>query len=46
VPMPSGGFIRARTQMSIEVDDTSMPTTSSTWADSLPAGASFSPWCA
>jgi Flp pilus assembly protein TadG len=46
VPMPNGRLITAKTQMSIEVDDTTMPTTSTTWADTPPAGASWSPWCA
>ena len=43
LPMPNGGWIRSRTMMSIEKDD-STPTGATT-ADALPAGMNWS-WCA
>lgn len=43
LPMPNGGWILTKTQMSIEQADTPLPTGSAS-ADTLPAGASWS-WC-
>lgn len=43
LPMPGGGWIQSKTQMSIEQATAPMPT-GSTSADSLPAGADWG-WC-
>lgn len=43
IPYPSGGWIKQRTDMSIEVTSTTPPGATS-YADTLPAGASWS-WC-
>jgi len=40
LPMPNGGWIRAKTQMSIEQDATPLPTGAST-SDALPAGVTY-----
>lgn len=43
IPYPSGGWIKSRTDMSIEVTSTTPPGATS-YADTLPTGASWS-WC-
>jgi hypothetical protein len=46
LPMPNGGWVESRTEMSIEQDTAPPPTgMSATSADPLPAGASWSGWC-
>jgi Flp pilus assembly protein TadG len=44
VPYPSGGWLKQQVLMSIEVDTAPLPTGGSTYADTLPAGQSWS-WC-
>jgi hypothetical protein len=44
VPFPSGGWMKQQVEMSIEADQTPLPTGLTSYSDTLPSGQNWS-WC-